>query len=62
MRLLLRGGRPVFDPPLEELRLVHYGDTLGAFLGLPAKMKVGRKECLMSTCNHAPGWQQGIDT
>lgn len=38
--MMLRGGRPCLDPPLEELRLRHYRDHLGAFLGLPAKMKV----------------------
>lgn len=40
VRLLLRSGRAVLDPPLEELRLAHYRGALGAFLGLPAKMKV----------------------
>jgi len=37
---VLRGGRPCLEPPLEELRLRHYRDQLGAFLGLPGKMKV----------------------
>lgn len=43
MRLLLRGGRPALDPPIEELRLAHYRGPLGAFLGLPAKMKARRR-------------------
>jgi hypothetical protein len=41
VRVVLRGGRPCLDPPVEELRLRHYSEHLGSFLGLPAKMKVG---------------------
>lgn len=40
---MLRGGRPALEPPMEELRLRQYREHLGAYLALPAKMKVRRR-------------------
>lgn len=54
VRVVLRGGRPCLDPPVEELRLRHYREHLGAFLGLPAKMKVRGPACFVP--QQAP-WQ-----
>ena len=48
VQVLLRGGRSVLSPPIEELRLRHLRDHVGAFLALPGKMKVrqrGRRCC-----------------
>jgi hypothetical protein len=58
VRLVLRAGRPALDPPVEELRLRHYRDQLGGFLGLPGKMKVRLCFCwgVVSRCVGEGGW------